>query len=104
MPSPFPGMDPFIEVDEWQEFHAGMIAQFHRQLAVAAAPKYLVRMERRIYLEHTFDDPTLRQPEFYDVAQYALALDYQETLRPLLRKADAAWARRLLTRVRKERN
>ncbi|WP_425618007.1 DUF4058 family protein [Anatilimnocola sp. NA78] len=65
MPSPFPGMDPFIEMDEWQEFHSGMIAQFHRQLAKAVAPRYLARMERRVYLERTFDDPTLRQPDIH---------------------------------------
>jgi hypothetical protein len=58
-------MDPFIEMDEWQEFHSGMIAQFHRQLAKAVAPRYLARMERRVYLERTFDDPTLRQPDIH---------------------------------------
>jgi hypothetical protein len=63
MPSPFPGMDPFIEMDEWPEFHSGLINQFHRQLAKLVAPRYLARMERRVYLERTFDDPTLRQPD-----------------------------------------
>jgi hypothetical protein len=56
-------MDPFIEMDEWQEFHSGLINQFHRQLAKQVAPKYLARMERRVYLERTFDDPTMRQPD-----------------------------------------
>ena len=37
MPSPFPGMDPFIEGQRWQDFHATFIAVLKELLAVRKA-------------------------------------------------------------------
>src|SRR5207248_2981732 len=52
MPSPFPGMDPFIEDQEWEDFHARLIPTLSEVLAPQVRPRYLVRVERRVYLEH----------------------------------------------------
>ena len=30
---PFPGMDPFIEADDWQDFHLTLTAEIKRQLS-----------------------------------------------------------------------
>lgn len=56
MPSPFPGMDPFIESQEWEDFHHSAIDVMREQLTSNVGPRYAVRIERRIYVEHS-DDP-----------------------------------------------
>jgi hypothetical protein len=53
MPSPFPGMDPFIEAQKWSGFHLGFIAQLADLLVSALRPKYEVDMEERVYVETT---------------------------------------------------
>jgi hypothetical protein len=63
MPSPFPGMDPFIELTEWAEFHVQMIVEFQRLLSVQVKPKYVARTERRVYLEHLPEERTQYQPD-----------------------------------------
>lgn len=52
MPSPFPGMDPFIEDQEWEDFHARFNTVFSEFLAPGVEPRYIVRVERRVYVEH----------------------------------------------------
>ncbi len=63
MPSPFPGMDPYLEMLEWQDFHVGMINAIRRQLAPAVRPKYLARIERRVYVERLFEEPGVYLPD-----------------------------------------
>src|SRR6266480_2219460 len=41
MPSPFPGMDPYLEGTYWMTFHTQMIAEIARQLAPKLRPRYL---------------------------------------------------------------
>ncbi len=52
MPSPFPGMDPFIEGQAWEDFHQGFIGEISAALVASLRPRYVVRKERRIYVEH----------------------------------------------------
>jgi hypothetical protein len=52
MPSPFPGMDPFIEDQEWEDFHSTFNTVMREALAPGVEPRYIVRVERRIYVEH----------------------------------------------------
>jgi hypothetical protein len=52
MPSPFPGMDPFIEDQEWEDFHSRFNTAISEALAPGVEPRYIVRVERRIYVEH----------------------------------------------------
>jgi hypothetical protein len=61
MPSPFPGMDPYLEMVEWQDFHLAFMTAIRRQLTPLIGPKYLARLERRIFLESHFDETR----EFY---------------------------------------
>ncbi len=56
MPSPFPGMDPFLEGAEWEDFHATFNTVIREYLSPRLEPRYLVRIERRVYVEHTTDD------------------------------------------------
>jgi hypothetical protein len=52
MPSPFPGMDPFIESEEWYDFHPTFNGVLRELLAPIVHPAYVVRVERRIYIDH----------------------------------------------------
>src|SRR5437773_10226009 len=52
MPSPFPGMDPFVEDQEWEDFHSRFNTALSDALAPGVERRYIVRVERRIYVEH----------------------------------------------------
>lgn len=56
MPSPFPGMDPFIECQEWEDFHSRLSTAISDFLSPQLGLRYIVRVERRIYVEHVGDD------------------------------------------------
>ena len=44
MPSPFPGMDPYLERYLWADVHQALAYQCRRQLVPLVAPKYAVRL------------------------------------------------------------
>lgn len=52
MPSPFPGINPFLEAQEWEDFHTRFMTAVSDELALAIEPAYVSRVERRIYVEH----------------------------------------------------
>ena len=56
MPSPFPGMDPFLESQEWEDFHSRFNTALSDNLSTALRPDYFVRVERRVYLEQLDSD------------------------------------------------
>ena len=56
MPSPFPGMDPYIEGDSWQDFHLRFIGVAAEMLSPGVRPRYVVRAQERVYLEHLPED------------------------------------------------
>lgn len=52
MPSPFPGMDPYLEDEEfWREFHSALAVMIQAQLAPQIRPKYMARVEPTIVYE-----------------------------------------------------
>jgi Protein of unknown function (DUF4058) len=60
MPSPFPGMDPYLESPEfWSEVHNRLIVAIADDLAPNLRPKYRVAIEQRIYLSSTNGDRPL---------------------------------------------
>ena len=71
MPSPFPGMDPYLEHPElWPGMHKLLISEIFRFLSPQLRPKYLVSLEVRIYKTADEDlsvislpDVTVRQPQ-----------------------------------------
>src|SRR5947207_8912565 len=49
MPSPFPGMDPFLEANPtFQELHTQMLAEMQALLQPQLRPKYVARLERHL--------------------------------------------------------
>jgi hypothetical protein len=64
MPSPFPGMDPFVEMQEWSDFHGRFLADIADELDERAGPKYVVRYQRRVYVEQeSTSRPEHREPD-----------------------------------------
>lgn len=62
MPSPFPGMDPFLENPaEWGDFHSRFINATSEYLADRVAPNFRVRIEERVYIV-PLEEPEKRHP------------------------------------------
>jgi len=51
MPSPFPGMDPYLEGPLWMTVHTQLSAEIARQLAPKLRPRYLALTTERMVLE-----------------------------------------------------
>jgi hypothetical protein len=67
MPSPFPGMDPYLEEPGlWPDVHHNLISRIQGVLSVQLRPNYLVRVEERAYIadadNETFN-PQLQIPD-----------------------------------------
>lgn len=73
MPSPFPGMDPFIESQGWSDFHTRLIAEISNALMPNLRPRYEVKVERRVYIE-----PALPEGEPSMVPDVAILSPRQE--------------------------
>ena len=57
MPSPFPGMDPYLENPGlWPDVHHNLISEFQAILAAQLRPKYLVGIEERAYILDESDE------------------------------------------------
>lgn len=51
MPSPFPGMDPYLEGGEiWRDVHSSLIVAIRDALAPQVAPAYYVSVKERVYI------------------------------------------------------
>ncbi len=60
MPSPFPGMDPFLEhPGHWPDLHAHFISIASEVLTSQLRPKYVARIEERVYIADEWNETTL---------------------------------------------
>src|SRR5450631_1254847 len=55
MPSPFPGMDPYLEGPLWSSFHAQLCSEIARYLTPRLGPRYIALVEERLVVE-SLDD------------------------------------------------
>jgi Protein of unknown function (DUF4058) len=56
MPSPFPGMNPYLERhDMWADFHDRLLVEVSNSLIRQVRPHYVVKIEEYVYL-HQLDD------------------------------------------------
>lgn len=51
MPSPFPGMDPYLEGSLWTTLHSQLAAEIARQLAPRLRPKYIALTTERFVMD-----------------------------------------------------
>jgi Protein of unknown function (DUF4058) len=60
MPSPFPGMDPYLESPKfWSELQNRLMVAIADDLAPKLRPRYRVAIEQRVYLSNTNEDGLL---------------------------------------------
>jgi hypothetical protein len=51
MPSPFPGMNPYLEQeDAWRDFHERFLPHVAEALSPQVSPAYLVKLEQNLYI------------------------------------------------------
>lgn len=61
MPSPFPGMNPYLEqADVWHDFHQRFITAVAEALGALVAPRYIVKIGEHAYIHEL--DADLRRP------------------------------------------
>ncbi len=59
MPSPFPGMNPYLEQPAlWPDFHAAFLFEFKANLVSLVRPRYLVLLERHVFVQEPPGEPT----------------------------------------------
>ena len=91
MPSPFPGMDPYLEAPEtWNDFHHGMISGIQEQLNRTLRPNYHAMVEERVYISDEADlgrkwifpdvHVSKRQDPVFDDRVSANSADYETTI------------------------
>lgn len=86
MPSPFPGMNPYLEQsDVWQDFHANFIARAQEALSGQIRPTYVMKIAVRLLLHELSADAA-------DYGKYI----YQNTPEPPLSPDEQAWARQFI--------
>ncbi len=57
MPSPFPGMDPFLEGQKWKGFHHSLISVIRDALMPLVRPRYVVDVEENVFLATDCGEP-----------------------------------------------
>ena len=61
MPSPFPGMNPYLEnPDVWSTFHLQALATMAERLSAKVRPEYLVHLEAHLWIHERIDDEVKR--------------------------------------------
>jgi len=64
MPSPFPGMDPYLEAPSgWQEFHHLFVAGIQEALVPKVRPRYAVHIERYVYVVDVMGEESRLRPD-----------------------------------------
>ncbi len=59
MPSPFPGMNPFLEQDDaWHDFHERYIPRLAAALTAQVRPGYIVKIDEHVYVHEMPDGPS----------------------------------------------
>src|SRR3954447_22512757 len=58
MPSPFPGMNPYLEQDDaWHDFHEKFLPAIAERLVAQVRPNYIVKIDEHIYVHEMPVEP-----------------------------------------------
>ena len=70
MPSPFPGMNPYLEQAHlWRDFHNSFLVSLRAFITPRVIPRYQVEYEESLYI-----DPTGDEPRLFAIADAAVAI------------------------------
>ncbi len=79
MPSPFPGMDPYLEGSLWTAFHATFAIEIVRQIAPQLRPRYLALPVERVVFEEVTDVAVTTASLYPDVSVVSSSLPPEST-------------------------
>jgi hypothetical protein len=93
MPSPFPGMDPYLESPlHWRDVHHSLAGQIRRQLVPRLSPRYVARLETRLVafspdeeeISILYPDVEVTQKQLRElaIATYEAATDVADAVPP----------------------
>jgi hypothetical protein len=93
MPSPFPGMDPYLESPlHWRDVHHSLAGQIRRQLVPRLSPRYVARLETRLVafspdeeeISILYPDIEVTQKQLRElaIATYEAATDVADAIPP----------------------
>lgn len=92
MGSPFPGMDPYLEGELWQEFHETLAGAIRAQLMPLLSPKYVALLAKRYVIDRSslglFGLPTRVVYPDVHVAEHGTGLAAPGTASTTLTPAD----------------
>jgi hypothetical protein len=58
MPSPFPGMNPYLEQDDaWHDFHEKFLPAVAERLVPQVRPNYIVKLDEHVYVHELPQEP-----------------------------------------------
>ena len=93
MPSPFPGMDPYLESPlHWRDVHHSLAGQIRRQIVPRLSPRYVARLETRLVAYSPDEEEisilvpdvevTQRQLRELAIATYEVSVDVADAVSP----------------------
>lgn len=100
MPSPFPGMDPYLEGEMWQEFHETLAGTIREQLLKVLPQRYVALLAKRYVIhrtavglmslpeEHRVVYPDVHVAQTPRVRETAVAYESRATTQPAARLAN----------------
>src|SRR5436190_21147273 len=74
MPSPFPGMDPYLEEPWlWSDFHLTLSIKLRMELVKRLSPRYVALTDRYVWIQDSEDETAvrLRRPDAFVVEKEA---------------------------------
>ncbi len=81
MASPFPGMDPFIESQLWEDLHGDVIPIIRALIVPQVRPRYTVSIERSVFLSSDDEAAHFRPDAMISVTQKFLTLRTRDDAR-----------------------
>ena len=71
MPSPFPGMNPYLEQPAvWQDFHQSLVTHIREALAGQVRPQFSVKIEESVFIHEPSGDERRRRLARPDIALF----------------------------------
>lgn len=78
MPSPFPGMNPYLEQAAlWPDFHVTFLVELSRRLVSMVRPRYFVLLQRHVFVQEPSEEPTAVRPGADAVVEVATPVEVE---------------------------
>jgi len=100
LPSPFPGMDPYLEHPvRWMNFHDQLVVAIGHAIAPLVAPRYWVSVQERVYVGEPADADFIRQQDRFRRPDVTVSRVPVEAVAPALMATTVAEAEPLTVYV-----